>query len=1085
MRIFIILSFILLIISTFTIIGYFVFASWKTSAEHFVTEFQNNTNNKILNQIERYIDTPTFINEDNHTLIEHEIIDIHNKKKREIYFASVIQSFGEDVYSFTYGTETGEYYGSRRNKQNKIEIIENDEGTNRRSRYYSTADDLTAEELKEETGNFDPRTRDWYIIGKEVQKPVFSPIYKHFVMNDLAISAAYPIYTTEGALKGVLGTHITLSKFNNYLKELVQNDVVTAYIVERKSGYLVANSLGSPNFEILVDNNIKRNTVEEIENTAIIDAYQQYKKNSNTTFIMNSNNDKFYIQFTAYQREGLDWLIITAIPESPFTTGITKSIRISILVSILAIIMAIIIYIKSTEVVLKPIYDLIRTTEKFSEGDFSQRAKIYRNDEIGRLSTAFNAMAEELYGLIHTLEEKIKDRTMKLEKTIFELKNSEDNIRLLLDSTAEAIYGIDLNGNCTFCNVSCLKMLQYQRQEDLIGKDIHLLIHYKRADNTPIPLEECKILEALDKVAGVHVENEVFWRADGTYFPVEYFSYPQYRDGLIVGAVVTFMDITARKVTEQSLQDAKAVAEVANISKSEFLANMSHEIRTPMNGILGFLDLLHHSQLSQEQQEYIREAKAASELLLYIINDILDFSKIEAGKLTMEKINFKLGAVVEDTITSFAPKAYAKHLELHTLIKTNVPDEVSGDPSRLKQILNNLLSNALKFTERGEITIVVETLEEVDGIAIIQFGIKDTGIGINDEGQKRLFKPFSQVDASTTRVFGGTGLGLAITRKLVNMMGGDVGIESVPGKGTTFSFTARFEMIHKREPARYEYASLQNTNVLIVGDNDTNRKIVRYYLEDAGCNVMEVESEDKAIATIRNHVSMNDKVQIMLVDYQMPGMHRDELAATLHTIASATDLKLILLASVAQKGDAVTAREHGFAGYLSKPVRKDELLNCMAIVLGLKQDVEEGRKIITKYNHSENQSTLSPKILLVEDNDINRKVIRATLEIHDLTCDVAVDGEEAYQAVLSKDYDVVFMDCQMPVMDGYEATEKIRNAEAGTKHTKIIAMTANAMAGDREKCLKAGMDDYISKPINFEIMFKMIEEAAVHKMGKR
>jgi len=553
MRFFIILSFILLIVSTFSIIGYFVFASWKTSAEHFVSKIQNNTNINILNQIERYINTPTFINEGNYTLIKDEIIDMNNKQKREKYFASMIKSFNEEIYSFSYGTETGEYYGARRNKQNNIEIIENNETTNGKSRYYATAQDLTAAEFKEETGKFDPRTRNWYIAAKELQKPVFSPIYKHFVMNDLAVTAAYPIYNKEGVLKGVLGTHITLSKINTYLKELVANNAATAYIVEKKSGFLVANSLKRPNFELLTDNTIKRTSIEEIDNKAIVEAYQQYKNTSDATFIINSNGDKLYIQLTAYQREGLDWVIITSIPEHPFTAGIIKSIKFSILISILAIIIAIIIYMKSIKALLKPIYNLIQTTEKYSEGDFAQRAKIYRKDEIGRLSAAFNKMAEQLYELINTLEEKIKARTTELENTIFELKNSDDNIRLLLDSTAEAIYGIDMNGNCTFCNASCLKMLKYQQQEDFIGKNTHLLLHYKRSNGTPLPIEECKVLDALNKGTSVHVENEVFWRSDGTCFPVEYFSYPQYRDNQIIGAVVTFLDITERKKSEAEI----------------------------------------------------------------------------------------------------------------------------------------------------------------------------------------------------------------------------------------------------------------------------------------------------------------------------------------------------------------------------------------------------------------------------------------------------------------------------------------------------------------------------------------------------
>src|SRR5680860_92066 len=543
-------------------------------------------------------------------------------------------------------------------------------------------------------------------------------------------------------------------------------------------------------------------------------------------------------------------------------------------------------------------------------------------------------------------------------------------------------------------------------------------------------------------------------------------------------------EIAEHQRTELKLQKTRRAAEAANEAKSQFLANMSHEIRTPMNGIFGFLELLNHSQLSQEQREYISEAKYSSETLLHLINDILDLSKIESGKLTLEVMNFKLRTAVEDATSLFVPTAYKKHLELHTLIKANVPDEVRGDPSRLRQILNNLISNALKFTEDGEVSIVVETIEETNGFATIKFEVKDTGIGINEEEAEKLFKPFAQADASTTRKFGGTGLGLAITRELVTIMEGAVGLESVPGLGSTFYFTARFEIVSEKT-AYSEYASLENVNVLVVDDNDNNRKIVRSYLEDAGCKVMEAQSGDKAIATILNNAYTENKIQLVLADYQMPGLDGYELVTTLNTIPSTKDLKLILLTSAAQEGDATKAKEQGFSGYLTKPIRRGELLNCMAIVLGLKRDTEESQQVVTEYTHRENQSVLKPKILLVEDNEVNRGVVIATLKSHDMTCDVAMDGNEAYQIVLKKDYDIVFMDCQMPGMDGFEATERIRNAEGSNKHTKIIAMTANAMAGDREKCLRVGMDEYISKPIDFEIMFKMIEETTVHEAIQR
>lgn len=524
-----------------------------------------------------------------------------------------------------------------------------------------------------------------------------------------------------------------------------------------------------------------------------------------------------------------------------------------------------------------------------------------------------------------------------------ELSRSEAKHKDMIANISDVIAIMDQNGIIRYQSPNIEKWFGWL-PEDLIGTYGWEAVHSDDLDKMQKVFSK---LMAQDNAADT-VEYRYKCK-EGHYALIELTAVNLIHNTNINGILINYRDITDRKNAEESLKMAKEAAEVANIAKGQFLANMSHEIRTPMNGILGFLDLLNYSQLSQEQREYIREAKSASEVLLYLINDILDFSQIEAGKLTMEKINFKLSTAVKDAVSLFLPKAYEKHLELHTLIKENVPDEVRGDPLRLRQILNNLTGNALKFTNNGEISIIVETIDEANGFATIKFEVKDTGIGINEEDIKKLFKPFSQADASTTRKFGGSGLGLAITRELVTMMEGDVGIESVLGKGSSFYFTAQFEIINK----------------------------------------------------------------------------------------------------------------------------------------GTKQDTEESGQIITKYAHPENQSALKLKILLVEDNEVNRKVIIAMLKSIDMTCDVAMDGKEAYQAVLKKDYDIVFMDCQMPVMDGYEATGKIRNAEVGSKHTKIIAMTANAMEGDREKCLKVGMDDYISKPINTEILFRMIEETKGHETERK
>ncbi|MBF0407276.1 MAG: PAS domain S-box protein [Candidatus Riflebacteria bacterium] len=609
-------------------------------------------------------------------------------------------------------------------------------------------------------------------------------------------------------------------------------------------------------------------------------------------------------------------------------------------------------------------------------------------------------------------------------------------------------------------NTAFLEKLGYSRDE-IIGKSVFELDLYAENEKQA---EISRILNEKGCIKNIELKVR---KKDG-----------QIIDGLFSGEIIdnqlekAFLTVMT-DITEQ--KKSKEQAEAASIAKSQFLANMSHEIRTPMNGIIGFLELLQTSNLSYEQKEYVREAKSASEVLLYLINDILDFSKIEAGKLAMEKINFNLRTAVEDAVYLLLPKASAKNIELYININNHVPDEVIGDSARLRQILNNLVSNAVKFTEKGEVSVSVDSVEKENDTVMLMFEIKDTGIGIQEIDIHKLFQSFIQADASTTRKYGGTGLGLAISKELVKMMDGEISVKSIPGKGSTFLFNVHFKIAKRASEQKQLFDQIPDGNILIIDDNINNRKIIISYLQGTGLSVFEADDVGNAIATIISNASTKNRISLALVNSQMQRMSGFEFASTLKEIPVAKDIRLILINSSTHKENPEKAMKHGFSGCLTRPVRRDELISCLSIAFGLqKENTKENHVKAEKLREPYKQ--IIPRILLVEDNEINRKVITKMLTNRGISCDVAINGRDALKAFSEKTYDIIFMDCQMPIMDGYECTSKIRELEVDKKRTTIIALTANAMQSDRIKCLESGMDDYISKPIDFDLMFKKIGE---------
>ncbi|MBI5315344.1 MAG: response regulator [Nitrospirae bacterium] len=553
-------------------------------------------------------------------------------------------------------------------------------------------------------------------------------------------------------------------------------------------------------------------------------------------------------------------------------------------------------------------------------------------------------------------------------------------------------------------------------------------------------------------------------------------------------------------------------------AKSAFLATMSHELRTPMNGVIGMTGLLLDTDLTPEQRDYAETVRSSGDHLLMIINDILDFSKIEAGKMQLEVIDFDLRTAVDETMDLMAERAFSKGLNLACLFHADVPTSLRGDPGRLRQILLNLIGNAIKFTEQGEVVITVTLAQRTDDRATIRVAVQDTGIGLSTGAHTYLFQSFSQADSSTTRKFGGTGLGLAICKQLTELMGGQIGAESQPGQGSTFWFTIPLATQPPRVSPGIDHRAqdLRGRQLCIVDDHPTNRLVLERYAGKWGLRCLSVEDGPQALARLRAVAVADDACHFAIIDMQMPGMDGLALARTIKSDPALASIKLVLLTSQGERGDAMLAQAAGYAAYLTKPVHEAQLYDCLTTLAkpspqdtpGTEQS--EGHsstaELITRHSLAEAKARGAARILVAEDNVINQKVASRMLEKLGYRVDLVANGREALDALSRTGYAAVLMDCQMPEMDGYAATTEIRRREAGnvtgeayssaidhlpltTYRVPIIAMTANARPEDREQCLTAGMDDFLSKPVQAKVLAEMLtrwtQPAAIATPAKR
>jgi PAS domain S-box-containing protein len=686
-----------------------------------------------------------------------------------------------------------------------------------------------------------------------------------------------------------------------------------------------------------------------------------------------------------------------------------------------------------------------------SSGDASAHVDCPGNDELSHLGGAINHMLESL---------QLSQKQRQL---------AEERYRTFMNNIPAVAVIKDAEGRIVYINEPMARIYKI-KLKDVVGKT--------SADWIPAEIAErirVRDQKALSTKSLVQSE-EVIPTPDGILHHWLSFRFPlEGPNGeLLVGTVA--VDISLRKKAEADLQEAKEMAESANRAKSEFLANMSHEIRTPLNGVVGMTELLLGTDLTSEQQEYLETVKLSADSLLTVINDILDFSKIEAGKIDFEMIDFDLRETMEMTMKTLAFRADEKGLELLCDIASEVPEAIRGDSTRLRQIVVNLIGNAIKFTDAGEIALIVSPVQGEGGDRLLHFTVSDTGIGIPADKRKAIFEPFTQADTSTTRKYGGTGLGLSISIRLVAMMAGKMWVESEPGAGTKFHFTV--PLVPAAEPVKKgngaQFNLLRGVKVLLVDDNRTNRRILESMLKRCGMIPKSVEGGAEAITELLRAFAAGEKYSLIVSDVLMPGMDGFAFVERVRQEPKLSAAKIMMLTSAGQRGDAARCDELGISAYAMKPVRQSELQNVISKLLGEK---ETSAPLITRYSMANAQNAAaSLNILVAEDNAVNQKLVSRLLEKRGHCVKVVANGREAVGALEQGTYDLVLMDMQMPEMDGFEATAELRKREKQSGlHTPIVALTAHAMKGDRERCLAAGMDGYLSKPIRAQELYELLE----------
>ena len=858
------------------------------------------------------------------------------------------------------------------------------------------------------------------------------------------IRAVTPIYDESGSLFGAIVLNYDMgAAFARATRDLPPSR--SFYIANRDGDFLVHPD---PSLTFGFDLGRRHRVVDEFPDLDL-DARSMHQEHQATGVLQTRQGKRLAI---AYEQESInplnpsrDLFLLTTTDYATLVSAPNRLIRTTVIGALGFLAIAIAIGTLVARRFSKPIRELARTAARIADGELGARARVRATDEVGELSEAFNGMAESL----QLKQEALEDRAAGL----------ETRMAAIVNTAIDAIITTREDGTIESCNPAT-EMVFGHRAADIIGRPIGAII------------------PSIETFARRGNRNrELFGsRPDGSLFPID-LSINEVRldDEVLFTGIAR--DISETRRIHKALREAKEGADAANLAKSDFLAVMSHELRTPLNGVIGMTELLLGTELNDKQRHHATLAKLSADTLLSLINDILDFSKIEAGKVELEAIDFDLRQAVEAVATSIAPRAEEKGLELVAFVDPRLNPMRCGDPGRIQQVLLNLASNAIKFTESGEVVIEVRPERQAGRDPHIRVSIHDTGIGIPPDRVDALFHPFAQVDASTTRKFGGTGLGLAICRHLVELMDGEIGVESSPGNGSTFWFTCRLPCQDEASHERQE-PDLSGSRVLVVDDNETNRTLLCEHLAALGIEHAAASGPEEALRVLAEHSRLNHPFSVAFLDMNMPGMNGVELARAIKADPEIDSVALILLgSSTAMDGELLSSV--GFRCWLSKPIRQSQVTEYIERATA---PVEAATAHIPEPVEPESETDLEGVLVLVaEDDAVSREVVSCLLNEAGCVYTAAPNGRIALDEALTGRFDVALLDCQMPEMDGFEAVRHIREHEAmsgglsrrGTR-LPIAALTANAVKGDRERCIAAGMDNYLAKPLTTKRLYDML-----------